>query len=109
MLHLTGHRGRWGYARGDWLGPKMVALSGLNHRGDEVEPMQAHQARPGIVVRVHKSYKKPEFEGMQGMIKHCYGDAAYPAVDVQLEDGRLELFWFHQLERVEEREGRAAV
>jgi hypothetical protein len=65
--------------------------------------MQSHEARPGIAVRVHKSYRKPEFAGMLGMIKHCYGDADYPAVDVQLEDGQLELFWFHQLERVEER------
>jgi len=40
---------------------------------------------------------------MLGTIKRCYGDAEYPAVDVQLEGGRLELFWFHQVERVEER------
>jgi hypothetical protein len=65
--------------------------------------MQSHEARPGLAVRVHKSYRKPEFEGMLGTIKHCYGDAEYPAVDVQLEGGRLELFWFHQVERVEER------
>jgi hypothetical protein len=55
---------------------------------------------------VHKSYRKPEFEGMMGTIKQCFGNAEYPALDVQLEDGRLELFWFHQVERAE---GSAAV
>ena len=65
--------------------------------------MQSHEARPGIAVRVLKSFRYPEFEGMRGTIKNCYGDAAYPALDVQLEDGRLELFWFHQLEKIESR------
>ena len=68
--------------------------------------MQSHEARPGIAVRVHNSYRKPEFEGMMGTIKQCFGDAEYPALDVQLEDGRLELFWFNQVERAE---GSAAV
>jgi hypothetical protein len=71
--------------------------------------MQSHEARPGISVRVVKSFRKPEFEGLLGTIKNCFGDAEYPALDVQLEDGRLELFWFHQVERVEERERRIAV
>ena len=70
--------------------------------------MELRDARPGMVVRVQKSFRQPELEGMIGTIKNCFGDAAYPALDVQLEDGRLELFWFHQLERVEEREGNPA-
>ena len=65
--------------------------------------MQSHEARPGLAVRVLKRFRYPEFEGMLGTIKNCYGDAAYPALDVQLEDGRLELFWFHQLEKIESR------
>ena len=63
--------------------------------------MQSHEARPGISVRVLKSFKKPEFEGMLGTIRNCFGDAEYPALDVQLEDGRLELFWVHQVEKLE--------
>ncbi len=72
-------------------------------RGIGVGALQSHEARPGLAVRVQKSFRKPEFEGMLGVIKNCYGDADYPALDVQLEDGRLELFWFHQVERVERR------
>lgn len=63
--------------------------------------MQSHEARPGISVRVLKSFRKPEFEGMLGTIRNCFGDAEYPALDVQLEDGRLELFWVHQVEKLE--------
>jgi len=50
---------------------------------------------------VLKSFRKPEFEGMLGTIRNCFGDAEYPALDVQLEDGRLELFWVHQVEKLE--------
>jgi hypothetical protein len=50
---------------------------------------------------VQKCFRKPEFEGMLGTIKNCYGDPGYPVLDVQLEDGRLELFWIHQLEKAE--------
>ncbi len=64
--------------------------------------MQSREAQPGTAVRVLRSDRKPQFEGMLGTIKNRFGDAEYPALDVQLEDGRLELFWFYQLERVEE-------
>jgi hypothetical protein len=50
---------------------------------------------------VLKSFRKPELEGLLGTIKNCFGDAEYPALDVQLEDGRLELFWVHQVEKIE--------
>jgi len=39
---------------------------------------------------------------MFGTVKGSFGDPEYPALDVQLEDGRLELFWFFQLEKVRE-------
>jgi hypothetical protein len=35
---------------------------------------------------------------MGGTIEHCWGSPEYLAVDVRLEDGRSELFWFHQLD-----------
>jgi hypothetical protein len=63
--------------------------------------LASQDARPGMRVRVHNSYRNPQFEGMLGTIKNCFGDPEYPALDVRLDDGRLELFWIHQLERVE--------
>lgn len=37
---------------------------------------------------------------MGGTIEQCWGSPDYPAVDVRLEDGRFELFWFYQLDTV---------
>jgi hypothetical protein len=61
----------------------------------------ALEARPGMLVRVAEDKRRPEFEGMLGTIKGSFGHSDYPALDVQLENGRLELFWFHQLEKAE--------
>src|SRR3712207_7846819 len=59
------------------------------------------EARPGMLVRVVEDKRRPEFEGMLGTIRGSFGRSDYPALDVQLEDGRLELFWFHQLDKAE--------
>lgn len=64
--------------------------------------MIGHEARPGVTVRVRAGHRKPEFDGMLGVIQRCFGDPGYPAVDVRLEDGRYELFWFHQVDRADE-------
>jgi hypothetical protein len=61
----------------------------------------AHEARPGMLVRVVEDKRRPEFEGMLGTIKGSFGHSDYPALDVQLENGRLDLFWCHQLEKAE--------
>jgi hypothetical protein len=68
---------------------------------DVRQSLAAHEARPGMVVRVVEDKRRPEFEGMLGTIEGSFGHSDYPALDVQLEDGRLELFWFHQLEKAE--------
>lgn len=62
--------------------------------------MQSHEARPGTVVWVREGYRKPELEGMSGIIEQCWGSPDYIALDVRLEDGSSELFWFHQLDTV---------
>jgi hypothetical protein len=33
-------------------------------------------------------------------VEHSWGHPDYPALDVRLEDGRLELFWFHEVDKV---------
>ena len=63
--------------------------------------MESHEATPGMLVRVKLDNRRPEFNGMVGVIKQRFGDPNYAALDVRLEDGRLVLFWYHQLERVE--------
>jgi len=39
---------------------------------------------------------------MYGTIEQRFGQADYVALDVRLDDGRLELFWAHRLESAEE-------
>ena len=60
--------------------------------------MESYEACPGTAVRVREDYRRPELEGMGGTIEQCWGSADYLALDVRLEDGRSELFWFHQLD-----------
>jgi hypothetical protein len=36
-------------------------------------------------------------------VEHRWGHPDYPALDVRLENGRLELFWFYELDEVQGR------
>jgi hypothetical protein len=35
---------------------------------------------------------------MVGTVEHRWGHPDHPALDVRLADGRLELFWFHEVD-----------
>ncbi len=65
-------------------------------------PMVLQEARSGTVVRVKEGYRKTDLVGKRGTVRKCWGHPDYLAVDVELEDGRSELLWFHQLEVVEQ-------
>ena len=49
-------------------------------------------------VQVNDGLGRSEFAGMLGTVEHRWGNPDYPALDVRLEDGRLALFWFHELD-----------
>ena len=66
--------------------------------------MQSHEALIGARVRVLETDRRPEPRGMFGTIEHRFGHPEYVALDVRLDDGRLELFWAHGLESAEEPE-----
>jgi hypothetical protein len=36
---------------------------------------------------------------MAGTVEACFGHPDFVALDVRLDDGRVELFWHHQLEK----------
>ena len=61
--------------------------------------MESHEALPGTAVRVRPGTGRTEFGGMRGVIERSFGTTEHPALDVRLENGRLELFWFYQLDR----------
>jgi hypothetical protein len=64
--------------------------------------LKAYEARRGTMVRIREGHWKTEFGGMYGTIQDCWGNSEYAAVDVLLEDGRLEFFWLPNLEEIEE-------
>jgi hypothetical protein len=68
----------------------------------EVVSLEPHGARTGTLVRVKEGYRKHDLVGLRGTVRDCWGHPDYLAVDVELEDGRSELLWFHQLEVVEQ-------
>ncbi len=64
--------------------------------------MEVQEARSGTMVRVKEGYRKTDLVGKRGTVRKCWGHPDYSAVDIELEDGRSELVWFHQLEVVEQ-------
>jgi hypothetical protein len=65
--------------------------------------VEGEQARIGARVRVGESGLRAEWRGLTGTISGRWGHPEYPAFDVIMEDGRSQLFWHHELERVPER------
>jgi hypothetical protein len=66
--------------------------------------MRPEEARIGRRTRVRNDHRKADFRGREGTIAKRWGDPGYPALDVLLDDGRWQLFWFHELEPVDEDE-----
>jgi hypothetical protein len=54
----------------------------------------------GARVRVSESGRRSEWQGLTGTISGKWGNPEYLALDVQLEDGRTQLFWHHELEEI---------
>jgi hypothetical protein len=77
-----------------------VLVRSHSSNSEGVTLIESYEAHPGTVVRVREGHRKPELEGMGGTIEQCWGSPDYLALDVRLEDGRSELFWFHQLDTV---------
>ncbi len=61
--------------------------------------MEPREALPGTTVRVSDDTRRTEFRGMEGTIERSFGNADHPALDVRLQNGRRELFWFYQLDK----------
>ena len=61
--------------------------------------MEPYDARRGTLARVREGHWKSRFDGMRGTVEHRWGHPDHPALDVRLEDGRLQLFWFHELDK----------
>jgi hypothetical protein len=69
--------------------------------------MRPEEAQIGKRVRVRNDHRKSDFRGRQGIIAESWGDPTYPALDVLLDDGVWQLFWYHELETLNEDHGGA--
>ena len=63
--------------------------------------MQPHEALIGMRVKVLETDRKEELQGKFGVIEHRFGHPEHVALDVWLDDGRLELFLAHGLDSAE--------
>ena len=69
--------------------------------------MRSEEAQIGKRVRVRKDHRKVELRGLEGTIAHRWRNPNYSAFDVLLDDGDWQLFWYHELEEVDEDESSA--
>ena len=60
--------------------------------------LESHEARIGTLVRVLDGARRAG-KGRFGTIETTYGHPTYLALDVRFEDGSVELYWYHELER----------
>ena len=47
-----------------------------------------------------ESGRRSEWRGLTGTISGKWGNPEYLALDVQLDEGRTQLFWHHELEEI---------
>jgi hypothetical protein len=62
--------------------------------------MNSHEARVGTLVGLLDGVKRTG-KGRIGTIERIYGHPDYLAMDVRFEDGSVELYWYHELRRME--------
>jgi hypothetical protein len=62
--------------------------------------LESHEARIGTSVGVLDGAKRPR-KGRLGTIVRTYSHPDYLAIDVRFADGRVELYWYHELRRME--------
>ena len=65
--------------------------------------MLSEEARIGKRVRIRADHRSTALRGLVGTIEKRWGNPAYVALDVILDDGGSELFWHHELEEIAER------
>lgn len=64
--------------------------------------MTSEEALVGMRVMVREEHRSAQWRGQKGTIKHKWGAPEYAALDVLLDNGSLQLFWFHELQAIED-------
>ena len=90
-----------------WRGSEKVPAEGPGFRlmqvsrGSEIF-VRPEEAQIGKRVRVRKDHRKAELQGRVGTIAQRWGNPSHPALDVLLDEGDWQLFWYHELEPVDD-------
>jgi hypothetical protein len=71
-------------------------------RGGPEILMRSKEAQIGKRVRVRKDSRTGKAQAQEGTIAKRWGNPAFTALDVLLDDGNWQLFWHHELEEVDE-------
>ena len=61
----------------------------------------SEEALIGMRVRVSDSLLRSDLRRLEGTITGRWGSPHYLALDVLLDDGGTQLFWHHELEKIE--------
>jgi hypothetical protein len=65
--------------------------------------MLSEEARIGKRVRIRQDHRSVPLQGLVGTIEKRWGNPDYVALDVMLDDGDSQLFWYYELEEIAER------
>jgi len=66
--------------------------------------MRSEEACVGKRVRVREDHSSASLRGREGTIVQRWGNPGYAALDVLFDEGHWLLFWYHELEEVDERQ-----
>jgi hypothetical protein len=66
--------------------------------------MRSEEACVGKRVRVREDQSSASLRGREGTIVQRWGNPGYAALDVLFDEGHWLLFWYHELEEVDERQ-----
>jgi hypothetical protein len=63
--------------------------------------MRSQDVQLGMLVRVSQLHRNVDYRGQTGVVQQRYGNVHYAAFDIQLLDGRSELFWHHEFDEAQ--------
>jgi hypothetical protein len=67
--------------------------------------MRSEETHVGKRVRVREDHRTANLRDQEGTIVERWGDPSYTALDVLLEGGDRQLFWFYEVEEIDEGTG----
>jgi hypothetical protein len=68
------------------------------------DSVRSEEACVGKRVRVREDHRYTSLRGREGTIVQRWGNSSYAALDVILDEGHWLLFWYHELEEIDDRQ-----